>query len=299
METGMLIGIYLRLFGRPHAGQVSPSWASIRDAAVAAEAADFDRVVLEDALLYVGDDGNDGLWDPISVAAAIATTTSRIGIGHAVLNSPYHHPAIVARAAASLDEISSGRYSLGIGLGNTPDDYPRFGIAADHRYSRFEESIRVIKDLLRTGHARFDGEYIRVPEGELVLRGPRPNGPPIIIGAGKPKMLRLAALHADEWNWWTGDPDKVGAMRDLVEELDRACEEVGRDPDTLSRSVDLFSLGPPVPMGMVAPAIAEQILAWEDLGFGEARLDLRVPTGMPLVDAVGAMSEVVALVHRV
>ena len=294
----MLIGVYLRLFGRPGGEQEPPNWTSIREAAMAAEVAGFDRVVLEDVLLYPGADGNDGVWDPISMAAAIAASTSRIGIAHAVLNNPYRHPAITARTAATLDEVSGGRYSLGIGLGNTPNDYPRFGIAADRRYSRFAESIQIISGLLRTGHARFEGEFHSVLDGELVLRGPRANGPPIIVAAGKPKMLRLAARYADEWNWWADDPTNPDAMRDLLGELTRACEEVSRDPASLARSIDLFSFGPPEPPGTAsAPAIADQILAWESLGFGEARINVRVPVGMSVSEAVAAMAEVVALVH--
>ena len=249
-------------------------------------------------LLYPHDDGNDGVWDPICMAGAIAASTSRIGIAHAVLNNPYRHPAITARIAGTLDEISGGRYSMGIGLGATPDDYPRFGISADRRYSRFAESIEIISGLLRTGRVRFEGEFYSVPDGELVLRGPRADGPPIIIAAAKPKMLRLAARYADEWNWWAGDPADPGAMQDLVAELARACEEVRRDPASLARSVDLFSLGPPEPTGTAsAPAIAERILAWESLGFGEARINLRVPGALSLSEAVAAMAEVVALVQ--
>jgi alkanesulfonate monooxygenase SsuD/methylene tetrahydromethanopterin reductase-like flavin-dependent oxidoreductase (luciferase family) len=296
----VLIGVYLRLLGRPGTDPAPPGWPSIRDASLAAESAGFDRIVLEDALLYPDDAGAYGLWDPISLAGAIAATTSRIGISHAVLNNPYRHPAIVARAAATLDEISSGRYRLGIGLGNTPDDYPRFGIPADRRYSRFEESLEVIAGLLRTGRARYEGEFVRVPDGELVLRGPQPTGPPIVVAAGRPRMLRLAARLADEWNWWTGDPATPDELSALVEEMDRACGEVGRDPSTLDRSIDLFSIAPPSsrePDRATAQEIADRILAWGRLGFGEARLDLAVPKDMTVPDAVRAMAGVVALVH--
>lgn len=293
----MRIGVYLRLFGRPGTEPGPPDWASLREAAVAAEQAGFDRVVFEDVLLYPAEAGNEGVWDPISVAAAVAASTNRIGIAHAVLNNPYHHPAILARAAATLDEISGGRYSLGIGLGNTPDDYPRFGIPADRRYSRFAEAIDIISGLLRSGRAEFAGEFYDVPAGELVLRGPRTSGPPIVIAGGKPRMLRLAARYGDEWNWWTGDPSDPQSMRDLVEELERACEEVGRDPASLARSLDLFSIDPPGPRAATASATAERILAWRALAFDEVRLNLGVPAGMSVADAISAMAEVVALVH--
>ena len=97
----MLIGVCLRLLGRPGADPEAPGWATIREAAIEAERAGFDRVVLEDALLYPDEDGAVGLWDPISLAGAIAAARSRIGISHAVLNNPYRHPAIVARAGSS------------------------------------------------------------------------------------------------------------------------------------------------------------------------------------------------------
>lgn len=298
----MLVGVYLRLFGRPGTTPPPPGWGSLRDAAVAAESAGFDRIVMEDGLLYAAEGGSEGLWDPISMAAAIAASTTRIGISHAVLNNPYRHPALVARAAATLDEISGGRYRLGIGMGNTPDDYPRFGIAADRRYSRLEESIAVISGLLRTGRASLDGEFFQIPGAELVLRGPRPAGPPIVIAAGKPRMLRLAARYADEWNWWTGDPAAVDGLRPLVAEFDRACIEVGRDPAGVTRSIDLFSIAPPAGSGAeraaVAAAAAEQILAWGAIGFDEVRVDLVVLPGVPAADAVGAMEPVVSAVHR-
>lgn len=295
----MLIGVYLRLLGQPGDPE-SPRWSSIREAAVAAESAGFDRIVLEDALLYPGSDGGIGLWDPISLAGAIAAVTSTIGLSHAVLNNPYRHPAIVARAAATLDEISAGRYRLGIGLGNTPHDYPRFGIPADRRYTRLEESLEVIASLLRTGRASYDGEFVRVSDGELVLRGPRPTGPPIVVAAGKPKMLRLAARLADEWNWWTGDPAAPDDLAPMVDEMQRACDEVARDPATLERSIDLFSIAPPSRgdgEDRSVTAIADRILAWHRLGFGEARLDLDVPQGMTVSAAVSAMAGVVERVH--
>jgi alkanesulfonate monooxygenase SsuD/methylene tetrahydromethanopterin reductase-like flavin-dependent oxidoreductase (luciferase family) len=293
----MKIGVYLRLFGRPGGAPEPPAWSLLRTAATAAEEVGFDRIVLEDALLYPDDDGNAGLWDPISIAAAIAAATTRIGISHAVLNNPYRHPALVARAAATLDEISGGRYSLGIGLGNTPADYPRFGIPADRRFSRFRESITVIRDLLRTGHAQLDGEFYSVPNGELVLRGPRPDGPPIVIAAGKPRMLRLTAELADEWNWWSTAPEQPDAMRDLVEQLDRACEEVGREPRSLRRSIDLFSITPPGPGGTTPPAIADVLLAFSGLGFDEVRVALTIPEPPAITQAIHAMAPVVELLH--
>ena len=303
----MKIGLYIRLFGRPGMEPAPPSWRSIRGEALAAEAAGFDLVVLEDALLYPDDDGNLGLWDAVSVAAGIASATETIGIGHAVINNPYRHPALVARIAATLDEISIGRYTLGIGLGNTPDDYPRFGIDADRRYSRFAEAIQIISSLLRTGRASFEGEFYHAPAAELILRGPRPGGPPIAIAGGKPKMLRLAARFADEWNWWTSESAGATHLQALGEDVDRACEEVDRDPATLRRSVDLFSVATPgtpaasspeaLQLGGSPDQMADSILAYGALGFDEVRCDLKVSPDASRPEAIAWMADVVARVH--
>lgn len=303
----MKIGAYIRLLGRADAPPVAPTWPSIRDQALAAEAAGFDLVVLEDALLYAGDDGPIGVWESVSMAGALAAATSTIGIGHAVLNSPYRAPALTAKIAATLDEISGGRYTFGIGLGNTPDDYPLFGIDADPRYSRFAEAIQIIHGMLRAGRSDFAGTYYRAPGAELLLRG-RTDGPPIVIAAGKPRAIRLAVRYADEWNWWTATRDGDASLRELVEDVDRACAEVGRDPATLRRSLDVFSVAlPGVPtlapddpsLRLSGPPteIAEALLAYGEMGFDEIRLDVRAPEEIARPDALTWLSDVVSRVH--
>ncbi|MCJ7711449.1 MAG: LLM class flavin-dependent oxidoreductase, partial [Chloroflexi bacterium] len=99
----MKIGLYIRLLGRPGTEPPPPSWLSVRDQALAAEAAGFDLVVFEDALLYPDGDESLGVWESVSMVAAIAAATSTIGVGHAVMNSPYRQPAVTAKIAATLD----------------------------------------------------------------------------------------------------------------------------------------------------------------------------------------------------
>jgi alkanesulfonate monooxygenase SsuD/methylene tetrahydromethanopterin reductase-like flavin-dependent oxidoreductase (luciferase family) len=302
------IGLYIRLLGRPGTEPPPPSWTSVRDHALAAEAAGYDLVVLEDALLYADEGGAIGVWESVSMAAAVAAVTSTIGIGHAVINSPYRPPAITAKIATTLDEISGGRYTFGLGLGNTPDDYPLFGIDADPRYSRFAEAIQIIHGLLRDGRTDFEGTYYRAPGAQLVLRGPRPAGPPIVIAAGKPRALRLVARYADEWNWWIAERDGEPRLREVVAEMERACDEVGRDPSALRRSLDVFSVAVPgVPdvadgsnelqIGGPPDSIADALLAYGELGFDEVRLNLRAPSDVPRTEAIAWTGEVVARVH--
>jgi alkanesulfonate monooxygenase SsuD/methylene tetrahydromethanopterin reductase-like flavin-dependent oxidoreductase (luciferase family) len=300
----MKIGLYIRLLGRPDGDDAAPRWASIRDQAIAAEAAGFDLVVFEDALQYDDDPSPLGVWESVSIVAAVAASTSRIGVGHAVLNNPYRNPAMTAKIATTLDEISGGRYTFGIGLGNTPDDYPLFGFDPEHRYSRFAEAIQIIHTLLREGRVDFEGEFYRAPGAELILRGPRPDGPPIVIAAGKPKAIRLAARYADEWNWWVAGRDSVDGLPALVQELEDACAEVGRDPATLRRSLDLFGVVGPgaeaterVLASGDASEIATSLLGYGELGFDEVRVDVRDQDGRSRTDLIASMADVVSLVH--
>jgi len=127
-----------------------------------AEAVGFDMFVFEDALLYRGAEKTEGGWESMAVAAAIAASTRTIEFGQSVVNSPYRSPALVAKTAKTIDEISGGRYVLGIGAGGTDDaDYEAFGFPTDHRFSRFAEAIEIIHTLITTGRLDFAGPSTR------------------------------------------------------------------------------------------------------------------------------------------
>lgn len=156
----MRIGLVTQLHGRPDGDTPAPSWESISRRATTAEAVGFDMFVFEDALLYRGEETTDGVWESVSIAAALAATTSTINLGQSVINSPYRSPAMTAKIADTIDEISGGRFVLGIGAGNTEDsDYEAFGFPTDRRYSRFAEAIQIIHGLLRNGEIDFEGEF--------------------------------------------------------------------------------------------------------------------------------------------
>lgn len=303
----MRIGLTIMLHGGPPDGErESPRWADVREQARAAEAAGFDIVVLEDGTLYRDEDETIGWWDSVSMAAAIAASTERIDIGHSVLNGPYRPPTLVANTADTLDEISGGRYVLGIGRGNTEDvDYAAVGVAADQRTARLADALPIIHGLLKDGRADYEGQHWSARKAELVMRGPRPEGPPIVVAAAGPKMLRLTARYADGWNWWTSTGTDLSPLRTIVEELERACEETDRDPSTLRRSIDLYSLDP---LGRFpgsdslsgnADELAATILAFGELGVDEVRCNLHHPREdmSVLPEAIPAMAEVVERVH--
>lgn len=304
----MRIGLIVPLHGRPDGDEQAPTWQSVRATALEAERVGFDMFVFEDALLYKGPDGIDGCWESFAIAAALGEATESISFGQSVVNSPYRSPALTAKLAQTLDEISGGRYVLGIGAGNTAgSDYRAFGFPTDHRFSRFAEAIQIIHSLLKTGSADFVGEFAFAIDSELVMAGPTPGGPSITIAAGGPKMLELTARYADAWNWWSYDAtfEQLGStLGPLVSALEEACRSQQRDPSGLGRSLDLYSVVPPGfatdsagmsnPVSGSAPAIADFILLCGDLGFEEVRCDLYPKT----LDAVAAMEPVVELVHQ-
>ncbi len=302
----MRIGLVMGLHGGPPGGERdTPRWVGIRERAVAAEEMGFDIAVIEDALLYRDEDETVGYWESIAMAGALAAATTRIEIGHSVLNGPYRSPALVAKIAETLDEISGGRYVLGLGRGNVADlDYAAFGFDGAHRTDRFEEALEIIHALLKEGRVDFTGAHWSARESELVMRGPRPQGPPIVVGAKGPRMLGLAVRYADAWNWWTSTPDSA-ELRTLLGALDSACADAGRDPATLPRSLDVYRCDPLDRYGDAASfsgppsRVAEQLLSFGELGIGEVRCDVYHPRediGV-LKEAVPAMQEVVDALH--
>jgi alkanesulfonate monooxygenase SsuD/methylene tetrahydromethanopterin reductase-like flavin-dependent oxidoreductase (luciferase family) len=206
--------------------------------ALAAEQVGFDSLWVGDHLLFRDDAGTRGPWEAWSVLAGLAAVTERVELGPLVASATFHNPALIAKKAATIDEISGGRLILGLGAGWNEVEYRAFGLAFDHRVDRFEEAFAIIRGLLRDGWVDHVGRYFRVRDCELVPRGPRPTGPPIMVGTIGPRMLRLAAAHADSWNawfrWYGNTPEGIGPLRDAV---DAACAAEGRDPASLDRTV--------------------------------------------------------------
>jgi alkanesulfonate monooxygenase SsuD/methylene tetrahydromethanopterin reductase-like flavin-dependent oxidoreductase (luciferase family) len=303
MDIGLIAGLH----GRSGAETPAPTWDSIRGLATTAESVGFDMFVFEDALLYKGEETSDGVWESMAIAGAIAASTETIRFGQSVVNAPYRSPAMLASIATTLDEISGGRYVLGIGAGNTPDsDYEAFGFPTDRRYSRFAEAIEIIHSLLKTSNSDYAGGFYSAKEAELVLRGPHAEGPRINIAAGGTKMLTLVAKYADAWNWWAYD-ETLGQIKErigtITMTLDHACDAEGREPTSLDRTLDLYAVTPPgfdpAESGFEntasgsAEEIAHFILGVGDIGISEVRCDLTNKTS----EAVEAMAEVVELVH--
>ncbi|MDE1858709.1 MAG: LLM class flavin-dependent oxidoreductase [Thaumarchaeota archaeon] len=205
---------------------------SIRAIALGAEADGFDSVWLADHLLYRNPgEPTRGVWENWTVLSALAEATRRVEIGTLVLCNSMRNPAVLAKMATAADEVSHGRVILGIGAGWNEPEYKAFGLPFDHRVDRLEEALQIIGPLLREGHVDFEGKYYSARDCDNLPRGPRPKGPPLMVGGEGPRLIRLAARYADAWN--TGYFGKPETMSDRFGKIDEACHDVGRDRGTI------------------------------------------------------------------
>jgi alkanesulfonate monooxygenase SsuD/methylene tetrahydromethanopterin reductase-like flavin-dependent oxidoreductase (luciferase family) len=212
-------------------------YAELREMALQAEAAGFDSVWVYDHLLYrFPDQPTRGIWEGWTIYAALCEATERVELGQLVMCLPFRNPAMLAKMAITADEISGGRSILGLGAGWHEPEFTSFGLPYHHLGDQFEEGLRIIGPLLREGAVDFTGEFFAARNCEMRPRGPRPGGPPILVAAKGPRMLRLTAEHADMWNTaWFGRPSEAFHAR--VADMRAACDAVGRDPESLEITV--------------------------------------------------------------
>ncbi|HEY6608853.1 MAG TPA: LLM class flavin-dependent oxidoreductase [Candidatus Limnocylindria bacterium] len=232
----MKIGLMLPL-GADETG----GFADLRAMALEADASGLDSVWGADHLIYRDDEGTVGIHECWTVLTAVAALTSRVEIGPMVLALPFRNPALVAKMAVELDEVSDGRLILGLGCGWHEPEFDAFGYPFDHRVARFEEGMRIIAPLLRGESVTFEGRYHTAVDAELVPRPSRPGGPPILIAGKQPRMLGLVAEYAAQWNAaWFGFPDRADVLRTRQADLGATLEAAGRDPATLEQTAGIF-----------------------------------------------------------
>jgi probable F420-dependent oxidoreductase len=227
----MKIGLMVHTANERATNSARP-YREIRAAAQQAEADGFDSIWICDHLLYRdGGEPTWGVWECWTVLTALAEATQGVELGTLVLANTFRNPAILAKMATALDEVSQGRLILGLGAGWNEPEYRAFGLPFDHRASRLEEALQILRPLLRDGHVDFAGQYYQALDCDDLPRGPRAGGPPLMLGGEGPRMLRLAAQYADQWNTgYLGPPETLAEPRSRIE---AACREVGRDPATL------------------------------------------------------------------
>jgi probable F420-dependent oxidoreductase len=272
----------------------TPRWADIRAMATTAESIGFDAVWISDHLGFGDPHGAwHGAWESWTLLSALAAATSRVRLGTYVTAMPLRNPALLAKMAETLDEVSGGRVVLGLGAGWNEPEFRAFGVAWDRRFDRFEEGLRLIAAMFHDGRADADGRFARAGGAPIAPRGPRPAGPPIVVGTHGARMLRLTAELADEWNAGMVTPEE---LEPLVARVDAACAAVGRDPATLARSAEALvrtiDAGGGVPEERElrgSPAeLAAALRRYGDLGMAHVQVQLRPNR----VEAVAAFAPV-------
>ncbi len=211
-------------------------WPELRRIAETAEAAGFDSIWVGDHLLYRGDGRTErGPLDAWTLLAALAACTDRVDLGPLVTCTAFRPPAVLAKMAMTVDDVSGGRLVLGLGSGWNRTEFDAFGIPFDDRAGRFEEAFRVIRGLLSGERVTFAGRYVDVDDAVLL---PRPrHRPRLMVGSNGRRMLAATLPHVDAWNTWWDDfgntPEGFARLNDHIsEEADRA----GRPPGEIARS---------------------------------------------------------------
>lgn len=263
------------------------NWADIQSFWADAEDMGFDSLWMSDHIMTEGYTTESGRPEPTSpdapppltpmlecwtLLAGAASRTSRAMTGTIVSPVTFRHPSMLAKQALSLDHMTGGRFTLGLGAGYTEREHAAFGIpypAAGERVTMLEEQLEIMR-LLETGdYASFQGEHYTLDQAPCV---PKPvNGHiPIMIGGTRPRMMRLCAKYADHYNV-AGSPNFV---RERFADLDAACEKIGRDPSEIKRSVGLF-IAPVDPLSSLDRAL-HVIESFREAGCDEVIFGVRL-----------------------
>ena len=228
----------------------------------AVEEAGFSLVTVMDHFYQIVGVGpeTDPMLEAYSTLGALSQRTSRVRLGALVTGVTYRNPALLAKTVTTLDVVSGGRALLGIGAAWNEDehlgygfDFPRVG----ERMDRLDEALTIIRAMFSEERPTFDGKHYRIRDALNVPRPIQPGGPKILVGGGgEQRTLRIAAKHADMTHWFPLGFDVLRRKSDLLE---RYCEEIGRDPATIERTMALVERLPPERRAHVQAGTPEQV----------------------------------------
>jgi F420-dependent oxidoreductase-like protein len=217
------------------------AWARTTEVAGQAERIGAESIWLFDHFHTVPEPSDELTFESFTSLAALAALTHRVRLGHIVICNGFRNPALTAKMASTIDTISGGRFELGIGAGWKRDEWLAYGYGfpeTRERLASLHDALEVIGRMLEPGrhiHATYEGRYHSVDDARNLPKPIQPTGMPIMVGGNGPNVTwRLAARYADELNVDWMSPAK---LREALPTIRARCEEIGRDPDSLSVSV--------------------------------------------------------------
>jgi alkanesulfonate monooxygenase SsuD/methylene tetrahydromethanopterin reductase-like flavin-dependent oxidoreductase (luciferase family) len=215
-------------------------WPEYRALALAAEEVGFDGIYVGDHLLYRGDGRPErGPWSAWELLAALAAVTERVQLGPLVACAGFHPPAVLAKMAATITDISASRFVLALGAGWNEAEFRAFGIPFDRRVARFEEAFAIIRGLLAGERVTLHGEFHTVDDAVLLPAAEHRTR--LMIGSNGPRMLRAALPHVDAWNTWYEDyGNSAEGFAALNARISEAARAAGRAPEEITRSACAF-----------------------------------------------------------
>lgn len=244
----MRIGLALPQYDYSVPGESPLRWETLLTHAQRADELGFDSLWLSDHLFldiakYGGSADPHGIYEPLVTLAALARTVTRPRLGTLVACEALRPASVLAKALATLDRITGGRLDVGLGAGWYPPEYEAVGLdfpPPGQRLARLAEAVEVVRGLLGGGPFTFDGRYHRAENAVNRPSAQQEPRPPVFVGGKGDRLIEVAVEHADGWNTcWVWTPE---AYRDRLDVVERSCEKVGRDPDTVWRSLGLYAL---------------------------------------------------------
>jgi alkanesulfonate monooxygenase SsuD/methylene tetrahydromethanopterin reductase-like flavin-dependent oxidoreductase (luciferase family) len=234
-----------------------------------ADEARFDHCWAMDHLATIGGIGDDHpIFDGWELLAAMAASTTHVRLGLMVTGITYRNPALLAKIATTVDHLSGGRLEFGIGAAWAANEHEMYGISGlEHRVGLFSEGLQVIRSLWTVERTNFDGRYYTMRNAVANPKPVQKPYPPIWVGSGGPRMLRLTARHADVWNASGGAGREIEAAVAASRKLDEACVAISREPNEIRRSVQL-------PAGDDPAEIIDRVHRYHEAGFTEIILML-------------------------
>ena len=246
-----------------------------------AEEVGLDWASVVDHFQPIQSDQDGPCFEGFTLLAAMAAHTTRLACGIIVSGVTYRHPAVLANMATTIDHVSGGRMELGVGAAWNEDEHSEYGIPFPRigvRMDMLDETCRILRALWTEQRPSFAGKHFTLTEARCEPKPVQERMPLWIGGAGEKRTLRIVAEHATGWNTFFGD---VAEYRQLLDVLERHCEDVGRDPAEIRRQIVIRA---DIAAGQPSGQLTEALLAFKALGVEDFLVSARPPADFATIE---------------